>query len=93
VIRLEIAMPLLITTAEGLRIEAEDALDALRKMNARSLLPEPDAWRYMLAVSSRVRRATGQAVRCDSPARLVTSLFAVETTRGGRRIARHGEIA
>lgn len=67
-------MPLLITTAEGLRIEAEDALDALRQMNARSLLPEPDAWRYMLAVSSRVRRATGKAVRCDSPARFLSDM-------------------
>jgi hypothetical protein len=70
-------MLLLITTAEGLRIEAEDALDALRQMNARSLLPEPDAWRYMLAVSARVRRATGQAVRCDSPARFLADMASV----------------
>lgn len=66
-----------VITAEGRRIQAEDAMDALRQLRAGSLIAEPDAWRFMLRVASRASRSTGRIVRSDSPARFLADMAAV----------------
>ena len=66
-----------VITAEGRRIQAEDAMDALRQLRAGSLIPERDAWRYMLRVADLASRSTGAIVRSDSPARFLADMAAV----------------
>ena len=52
---------------DGSAFDAVDALDALRQLNARSLTPQPDLWRFMTGWAARARRANGAHVRCGGP--------------------------
>jgi hypothetical protein len=69
-------MTVVVITAEGLEIRAEDALGALRALNERALIREADAWRYMLRVAQRARRATGQIIRSDDPTTFLQDMSA-----------------
>ncbi|MBK7780066.1 MAG: hypothetical protein IPJ58_04600 [Ardenticatenia bacterium] len=59
---------------DGSLIVAANAFDALRQLNARSLTPQPDLWRFMTLWSARLRRSTGTKVRSDSPATFLSDL-------------------
>jgi hypothetical protein len=51
---------------DGSRITGDSALDVVRQMNARALIGEPDAWRYMVQMSKRVLALRGATVRTTS---------------------------
>ncbi|MBK8541138.1 MAG: hypothetical protein IPL60_14230 [Ardenticatenia bacterium] len=59
---------------DGSLIVAANAFDALRQLNARSLTPQPDLWRFITLWSARLRRSTGTKVRSDSPATFLADL-------------------
>lgn len=59
---------------DGSTFEAVDALAALRTLNARSLTPQADLWRFMTGWAGRMRRLGGQQVRCGSPGLFLTDL-------------------
>ncbi len=70
------ASPIIVTTADGAEIRAATALEALRALNQRALVGEPDAWRYMLRVAERARRVTGCLVRSEDPATFLRDMAA-----------------
>lgn len=59
---------------DGSAFEAVDAIDALRQLNARSLSPQADIWRFMTGWAGRMRRLGGRQVRCGSPGLFLTDL-------------------
>lgn len=59
---------------DGSAFEAVDALDALRQLNARSLAPQADLWRFMTSWAGRMRRLGGGQVRCGSPGLFLADL-------------------
>jgi hypothetical protein len=69
-------MSVTIITNEGNRITGETALDVVSQMNARALLGEPDAWRYMITLAGRVQRLRGSIIRTTSPALFLEDLAA-----------------
>jgi len=52
---------------DGAALDAIDALDAIRQLNARSMTPQADLWRFMSGWSGRLKRLGGSQVRCSSP--------------------------
>lgn len=70
----QVAGPLRLALPGGRRFTASDAVDALRQLNARSVTPQPDIWRFMTRWAARLQRATGTRIRCGSPAAFLEDL-------------------
>jgi len=69
-------MAITIQTNEGTRISGDTALDVVSEMNARALIGESDAWRYMVVLASRVRQLSGATIRTTSPEMFLADLAA-----------------
>ena len=69
-------MSVTVITTEGTRITGESALDVVRQLNERALIGEPDAWRYMVTLSARVRRLCGAVIRTTSPSTFLADMAA-----------------
>jgi hypothetical protein len=75
-----------VTMLDGRRITGATALDVVREMNRRALIGEADAWRYMIALSKRVRRLRGTRVRTSSPEAFLFDMAAAGILHVERRV-------